>query len=51
MVRGLSENNHVPSSAWSKYEDTGLNEYRKFFQNMEQKKAESETLAGRNRTF
>lgn len=32
LVRKLSENNYIPSVAWSEYEDVVLKEYRKFFE-------------------
>ncbi len=32
LVRKLSDNNYVPSVAWSEYEEVVLKEYRKFFE-------------------
>jgi|WetSurSiteA1Bulk_404760.scaffolds.fasta_scaffold75060_3 hypothetical protein len=32
LVRQLSENNYIPSVAWSEYKDVVFKEYRKFFE-------------------
>jgi hypothetical protein len=40
LVSRLSENNYIPSGAWSEFEAVVLKEYRKFFEASEQKKNE-----------
>lgn len=37
MVSRLSENNFIPSSAWSEYEDVVLREYQKFLDTKEER--------------
>lgn len=39
LVRQLSENNYIPSVAWSEYEEVVLKEYRKFLETKEKSEA------------
>jgi hypothetical protein len=41
LVRHLSENNYIPSVAWSEYEEVVLKEYRKFFEAKEKSVADN----------
>jgi hypothetical protein len=41
LVSRLSENNYIPSAAWTEYEAIVLKEYRKFFEAKEKGKAEN----------
>ncbi|MCX5811280.1 MAG: hypothetical protein NT178_01865 [Proteobacteria bacterium] len=44
LVNRLSENNYIPSGAWSKYAAVVFKEYQKYFEEMEHKKSETKNI-------